>query len=89
MAICKGNSKSHCCWFAGEPCAYLEEGTVEGRRWACGLRRKYGDWDKAVASKEYQTNIEPHFGPQGVNCRDWPDLEKGQSCNECGWGFEK
>jgi hypothetical protein len=74
---------------AGVPCRYLEKNTVTGRTWACGLRRKYESWDRALASEEYKRYIEPHFGPQGVNCRDWPDLEKGQSCNECGLGFDK
>ena len=86
MAVCNGNNKDHCCWIAGKPCAYLEEKTVKGRRWVCGLRRKYRSWDKAIASEEYQTVIEPHFGPQGVNCKDWPDLTKGQFCGECGVG---
>lgn len=74
---------------AGEPCVFLEEDTGADRRWVCGLRREYGDWDKAMKSEEYQNIVEPHFGPQGVNCRDWPDLAKGQSCNECGLGFDK
>ena len=84
-----GNTLDHCCWLAGKPCTYLETDTVLGRKWACGLRRKYGDWDKALESKEYQNTIEPHFGPQGVNCRDWPDLAKGQSCGDCGLGIDK
>ena len=86
---CHGNTLDHCCWLAGKPCVYLEVDTVPGRKWACGLRRKYGDWDKALESKEYQNTIEPHFGPQGVNCRDWPDLSKGQSCGDCGLGIDK
>jgi hypothetical protein len=89
MAACKGNGKDHCCWMAGVPCMFLEKDTVPGRKWACGLRREYGDWDKVIASERYQLNIEPHFGPQGINCKDWPDLDAGQSCNECGWGFDK
>lgn len=87
--LCSGNSKDHCCWIAGTSCRYLEVDTVPDRKWACGLRRKYGDWDKVLDSEEYQENVEPHFGPQGVNCRDWPDLKNGQSCNECGLGFDK
>ena len=73
---------------AGTPCKHLEDRTVSGRRWACGLRRKYGDWDKVLVSKEYVDTVAPHFDPQDVNCRDWPDLSKGQSCNECGIGFD-
>ena len=89
MAICHGIGKDHCCWMAGKPCIHLEEDTVPGRKWACGLRRKYGDWDKVLSSEEYLLTVEPHFGPQGVNCRDWPDLAEGQSCNECGLGFDR
>ena len=86
---CSGNSEQHCCWLSGMVCTFLEENTVEGRRWACGLRRQYGNWDDAVNSAEYLRLIEPHFGPQGVNCRDWPDLSKGQYCGECGIGCKK
>ena len=89
MAVCSGNSKGHCCWFNNEPCRYLETNTVEGRKWACSLRRKYGNWDDAMASEEYQSNIEPHFGPMNIICADWPDLEKGQSCGECGLGRDQ
>jgi hypothetical protein len=83
---CLGNTEDHCCYLAGVPCKYLEENTVEGRRWACGLRREYGNWDDAIASDRYQKDIEPHFGPKGVNCKDWPEANKAY-CGECGVQF--
>lgn len=77
---CCGNGNDHCCYVKGSPCKYLEENTVEGRRWACGLRRKYGNWDDVIASIEYQTDIVPVWGnpledPTVLNCKDWPNGE--------------
>jgi hypothetical protein len=83
---CSGNSKDHCCWLNNKPCKYLEVDTVPDRKWACGLRRRFGDWDTVLESPEYQRDIEPYFGPIGINCKDWPDLSKGQYCGECGYG---
>ncbi len=75
MAVCTGNSTEHCCWINGVVCPYLEENTVEGRRWACGLLRKLGSWEAVYDSSEYQTSdaaamftaVWPGFG-----CGDWP-----------------
>ena len=55
MSECHGNADEHCC-FVGEHglCDYLEENTVPGRRWACGLLRKYGTWDAVNHSPEYR-----------------------------------
>jgi hypothetical protein len=83
---CLGNSKDHCCYLAGTPCKYVEENTVPGRRWACGLRRELGDWDAVLASDRYQADIEPHFGPQGINCKDWPEANHA-FCGDCGVQF--
>jgi hypothetical protein len=85
---CRGNAKTHCCWLKGNVCKYLEEDTVADRRWACGLRRELGDWDKVLASVEYTTHIAPHFGPKGINCKDWPDkTDSGPArCGDCGFG---
>lgn len=75
---CHGNGDSHCCWFNGEVCRFLEENTVPGRRWACGLYRKYGGWDAALASPEYIQHVQPKFTAipalKGKNCRDWPQV---------------
>ena len=83
---CFGNRDDHCCWVAGKPCQYLEEDTVEGRRWACGLMVELGDWEKVIASDRYKKNVAPIFEPLGMNCRDWPDGDAANSgtCVECG-----
>jgi hypothetical protein len=51
---CHGNAEEHCCYVAGEVCPYLEENTVSGRRWACGLLRRLGSWDAVNRSDEYR-----------------------------------
>lgn len=50
---CHGNADDHCCYLDGQVCDYLEEGTVPGRRWACGLLVKYGTWEAMADSVEY------------------------------------
>ncbi len=80
---CSGNTPDHCCYVAGVPCRFLEEDTVEGRHWACGLRRRLGSWAKVHASKDYRTHVKPHWTTPGVNdCGDWP--LPGETCAECG-----
>lgn len=73
---CHGNGAEHCCWFAGKQCQYVEENTVDGRRWACGLLVELGDWDKVLTDPRYLTNVQPQFDAirqlKGMNCRDWP-----------------
>jgi hypothetical protein len=83
---CLGNKDEHCCYVNGSACLYLEENTVEGRRWACGLRRTLGNWDDVITSPEYLVNVEPHFRQFGMNCKDWPDGTGANSyiCVECG-----
>ena len=83
---CAGNSEDHCCYLDGKPCKYIEKDTVEGRKWACGLRRELGDWDLVLVSEEYKKDVEPHFEPQGINCRDWPEANAAY-CGECGVQF--
>lgn len=83
---CHGNGDDHCCWFNGEVCQFLEENTVPGRRWACGLHRKYGGWEGALASPEYIQHVQIKYDTipqlQGLNCRDWPRV--GEQCGACG-----
>lgn len=68
---CHGNS-DHCCWVDGAPCPHLEEGTVPGRRWACGLFRKLGDWGTVHESEDYLRDVRPHWDRAGViDCGDW------------------
>jgi hypothetical protein len=80
---CTGNSKDHCCYVNGKPCRFLEENTVEGRHWACGLRRELGDWDTVQADDRYKTHVEPHW-IDGLDCKTWPNPALGQTCSTCG-----
>ena len=73
--ICHGNNDSHCCWINGVECPYLEENTVEGRRWACGLLRELGSWEKVYRSTRYRrTDAGKWFKKAypGFGCGDWP-----------------
>ena len=71
---CHGNNDTHCCWIAGEVCPYLEEHTVEGRRWACGLLRRAGTWDAVYESVAYKRDVRPRLRAVGLTmeCGDWP-----------------
>lgn len=70
---CHGNGDDHCCWLAGEVCPFLEEGTVPGRRWACGLFRRAGSWDAVYQSLAYRRHVKPKLKALGVvDCGDWP-----------------
>ena len=83
--ICQGNSDDHCCYLGEQGvCRYLEENTVPGRRWACGLRRQAKSWEKVYTYKRYQKNIRPALDKMGIkeNCGDWPP--PGETCNTCG-----
>ncbi len=52
---CTGNRDTHCCYLAGGVvCDHLQENTVPGRRWACGLLVKYGSWAAMNRSPEYK-----------------------------------
>jgi hypothetical protein len=84
---CLGNQKDHCCYIKGKACPHLEKNTALNRKWVCGLRKKYGHWDLVLNSEEYKKDVAPHFEPQGINCRDWPDFSKGQYCGDCGAGM--
>ena len=56
---CTGNGPDHCCYLAGDPCPFLEENTVPGRRWVCGLRRELGSWGAVAADERYLTVVRP------------------------------
>lgn len=88
VGSCHGNGDDHCCYWNSEPCPYLEENTVPGRRWACGLYRQYGDWDVVHASTEYQQvetlwrgsgELWEWLWQQGIRCGTWgnPDGPMG------------
>lgn len=74
------NNEDHCCYIAGKPCTYLEENTEPGFRWTCGLRRELGDWDVVLADPRYVKGPGAHFGPKGINCRDWPSKTNHCAC---------
>lgn len=73
---CHGNNDFHCCWFKGIECPFVEENTIEGRRWSCSLLRELGDWDKVLKDKRYKKEVQPLYDLvpelEGMNCRDWP-----------------
>lgn len=82
--ICDGLSGDHCCHLGtAGVCTFLEEGTVPGRRWACGLRRELGDWQAVHADARYLADVRPKLDAIGVtNCGDWPP--PGMTCATCG-----
>jgi len=72
---CTGNADDHCCHLGkAGVCRYLEENTVEGRRWVCGLRRVLRSWDRVHEDRRYRDNIKPLLIDAGVrvDCGDWP-----------------
>ncbi len=82
MAICTGNFEDHCCWVDGKVCPHLEENTVEGRRWACGLLVALGSWEAIYATEAWQRDVKPLCDRLGMRCGDWPP--KGKTCATCG-----
>ena len=84
MATCNGNSDDHCCYIKGKQCKHLEENTVPGRRWACGLFRIFGSWGAVHESDGYLTDVKPDLEDiiGDTNCGDWP--RSGERCATCG-----
>lgn len=83
--LCTGLNDDHCCYLKGVVCRHLEENTVPGRRWACGLKRVHGTWDAVYASPEWpavlQDAIDSGLG-ENYKCGEWPRL--GEKCWTCG-----
>lgn len=76
---CHGNGEDHCCYVAGVPCRFLEEGTVPGRRWACGLLRQLGSWEVVHADPGYQAHVQSEWDKVGItSCGEW-----GPGSNQC------
>ncbi len=83
MSICTGNHEEHCCWINGKVCSYLEENTVPGRRWACGLLVRLGSWEAVTKSPEWQRDVKPLCDRLGLDsCEDFP--RKDKICLACG-----
>jgi hypothetical protein len=81
-AACSGNSSDHCCYVSGVACRFLEENTVPGRRWACGLRRELGSWEAVHTDARYLRHVQPMWDRLGGSCGDWP--RAGKKCEACG-----
>ena len=87
---CLGNSDDHCCWVNGALCPHLEENTVAGRRWACGLLRELGSWKAVHRDRRYVKDVQPMWNKFPTNkarglamrCGDFP--ASGERCNACG-----
>jgi len=76
-ASCHGNGDEHCCWLHGVVCVHLEENTVPGRRWACGLRRELGSWDAVHTDPRYAP-VQAILDEWGYTCGSW-----GPGTNQC------
>ena len=75
---CHGNGEDHCCYLGtAGVCEYIEEYTVEGRRWACGLYRELGSWDVVHDDPRYQP-IKEILSEWGYLCGTW-----GPGTNQC------
>lgn len=76
---CHGNGDNHCCYVAGAVCDYLEENSIPGRRWTCGLLRELGSWDQVHADPRYQP-IQAEWDKVGIeSCGAWGP-GTGQCC---------
>ena len=72
---CHGNGATHCCHLAQYgTCPYVEENTVPGRRWACGLYRELGSWTAVHNDPRYLESVQPFFTEwgNGLSCGTWP-----------------
>jgi hypothetical protein len=71
----------------------LEENTVPGRRWACGLFRELGDWNSVIADRRYKNivvslwNTIPECRGKNFTCENYPNGLPEVKVNQidCGW----
>lgn len=83
-AVCHGNGADHCCYIDGQPCRFLEERTIPGRRWVCGLLRRLGTWELVHADPGYREHVQPVWDRVGiVSCGAW---RENQCCFADGTG---
>jgi hypothetical protein len=62
-------------------CQFLEENTIPGRRWACGLLRELGSWEAVHADVRYAP-IQAVWNRVGIeSCGAWMP-KPGQCCRE-------
>ena len=80
----KCGQDEHCCHLGRYGvCQFLEEGTVAGRHWACGLLVKSKTWAKVYKSAAYKKHVQPFWDERGGGaCGDWPP--PGETCQACG-----
>lgn len=86
--VCHGNGVDHCCYLQGNVCPFLEENTIPGRRWVCGLLRELGSWDAVHADPRYIETVDSVFA--GIvdehgnrliqSCGDWRGSAGKQEC---------
>jgi hypothetical protein len=93
MPVCHGNGADHCCYIGGRVCPFLEEGTVPGRRWACGLYRELRSWDAVHADPRYLASDAARMMAErwpGYGCGDWPqkmpDVMGNPAMGRCCYG---
>lgn len=91
--MCEGNCLKHCCIFAGNVCQYLEEYTMPGRHWVCGLYRIHGNWEGVHMDLKYEV-IRELFdsipGLEGKTCGGWPhDYDIIIRQKDCDWYNEE
>jgi hypothetical protein len=81
---CPGNTEDHCCYLNGQRWHFLEENTVPGRRWACGLFREHGNWQAVHVDPRYLQTVRPQWQQTplaGQECGEWP--RPGVTCPVC------
>jgi len=79
---CHGNRADPCCYVEGVLCRFVEQGTVPGRRWACGLLRKLGSWEGVHADLGYQWHVQQVWNEVGIeSCGAW-----GPGTGQCCFG---
>lgn len=73
--VCNGTgdaSGEPCCYVNGELCPHLQINGPSGRKYACGLFVKYGNWDLVHGSAEYNITPKPTWKEKGVvDCGFW------------------
>lgn len=84
-STCHGNGAEHCCWFQGVQCPFVEENTMPGRRWACGLARELGGFPIADDPR-WQETVRPMAEAAGLPtdylCANWP---QAYGIKQCCW----
>lgn len=73
--VCNGagdENGSHCCWVDGVQCPHLQVDGPTGRKYACGLFVKHGNWDAVHTDPAYLETPKPTWERIGmVDCGHW------------------